>query len=30
MNHILLVLGLLKLQEMHGYQLSDLIDRRLK
>ena len=30
MDHTLLVLGLLKLQEMHGYQLSDLIDRRLK
>lgn len=29
MDHVLLVLGLLKLQEMHGYQLSDLIDRRL-
>lgn len=30
MDHILLILGLLKLQEMHGYQLSDLIDKRLK
>lgn len=30
MDHSLLVLGLLKLQDMHGYQLSDLIDRRLK
>ena len=30
MDHTLLVLGLLKLQDMHGYQLSDLIDRRLK
>ena len=30
MDHTLLVLGLLKLQEMHGYQLNDLIDRRLK
>lgn len=30
MEHTLLVLGLLKLQQMHGYQLSDLIDRRLK
>jgi DNA-binding PadR family transcriptional regulator len=30
MDHILLVLGLLKLQDMHGYQLSDLIDKRLK
>jgi DNA-binding PadR family transcriptional regulator len=30
MDHTLLVLGLLKLQEMHGYQLSDLIDRRIK
>lgn len=30
MDHTLLVLGLLKLQEMHGYQLSDLVDRRLK
>ncbi len=30
MDHHLLVLGLLKLQDMHGYQLSDLIDRRLK
>jgi DNA-binding PadR family transcriptional regulator len=30
LDHALLVLGLLKLQEMHGYQLSDLIDRRLK
>jgi DNA-binding PadR family transcriptional regulator len=29
MDHALLVLGLLKLQEMHGYQLNDLIDRRL-
>jgi DNA-binding PadR family transcriptional regulator len=29
MDHVLLVLGLLKLQEMHGYQLSDLIDKRL-
>lgn len=30
MDHTLLVLGLLKLQEMHGYQLSDLVERRLK
>ena len=30
MDHTLLVLGLLKLQDMHGYQLSDLIDRRLQ
>ncbi len=30
MDHTLLVLGLLKLQDMHGYQLGDLIDRRLK
>jgi len=30
MDHTLLILGLLKLEEMHGYQLSDLIDRRLK
>ncbi len=30
MDYTLLVLGLLKLQEMHGYQLNDLIDRRLK
>lgn len=30
MDHVLLVLGLLKLQEMHGYQLSDLIDKRLE
>lgn len=30
MDHTLLVLGLLKLQEMHGYQLSDLLERRLK
>ena len=30
MDHVLLVLGLLKLQDMHGYQLGDLIDRRLK
>lgn len=30
MQERLLVLGLLKLQEMHGYQLSDLIDKRLK
>ena len=30
MDHELLVLGLLNLQEMHGYQLSDLIDKRLK
>lgn len=30
MDHTLLILGLLKLQEMHGYQLGDLIDRRLK
>ncbi len=30
MDHTLLVLGLLKLEEMHGYQLSDLIDKRLK
>jgi DNA-binding PadR family transcriptional regulator len=30
MDHTLLVLGLLKLRDMHGYQLSDLIDRRLK
>lgn len=29
MDHTLLLLGLLSLQEMHGYQLSDLIDRRL-
>lgn len=29
MQDRLLVLGLLKLQEMHGYQLSDLIDKRL-
>ncbi len=30
MDNDLLVLGLLKLQEMHGYQLGELIDRRLK
>lgn len=30
MPHLLLVLGLLKLQAMHGYQLGDLIDKRLK
>jgi DNA-binding PadR family transcriptional regulator len=30
MDHTLLILGLLKLQEMHGYQLSDLIDKRLR
>jgi len=30
MDHLLLVLGLLKLENMHGYQLSDLIDKRLK
>jgi DNA-binding PadR family transcriptional regulator len=30
MDHVLLLLGLLKLQDMHGYQLGDLIDRRLK
>lgn len=30
MQERLLVLGLLKLQDMHGYQLSDLIDKRLK
>lgn len=29
MDHTLLVLGLLKLQRMHGYQLSELIERRL-
>lgn len=29
MQERLLVLGLLKLQDMHGYQLSDLIDKRL-
>jgi len=29
MDHTLLVLGLLKLQEMHGYHLGDLIDKRL-
>ncbi len=29
MDHSLLVLGLLKLQEMHGYHLGDLIDKRL-
>ncbi len=29
MEHALLVLGLLKLQEMHGYHLGDLIDKRL-
>jgi len=29
MDHVLLVLGLLKLREMHGYQLNDLIDHRL-
>ena len=30
MEATLLVLGLLKLQDMHGYQLGDLIDKRLK
>lgn len=30
MQDLLLVLGLLKLQAMHGYQLGDLIDKRLK
>jgi DNA-binding PadR family transcriptional regulator len=30
MDHTLLILGLLKLEEMHGYQLGDLIDKRLK
>ncbi len=30
MDNELLVLGLLKLQEMHGYQLGELIDKRLK
>jgi DNA-binding PadR family transcriptional regulator len=30
MENTLLILGLLKLQEMHGYQLSDLIDKRLR
>jgi len=29
MDAMLLVLGLLKLQDMHGYQLGDLIDKRL-
>ncbi len=29
MDHELLVLGLLKLRDMHGYQLGDLIDKRL-
>lgn len=29
MDHTLLILGLIKLQEMHGYQLGELIDRRL-
>lgn len=29
MDHELLLLGLLKLQEMHGYQLGDLVDKRL-
>ena len=29
MDNTLLVLGLLKLQEMHGYHLGDLIDKRL-
>lgn len=29
MDHELLALGLLKLQKMHGYQLSDVVDRRL-
>ena len=29
MEETLLVLGLLKLQDMHGYQLGDLIDKRL-
>ncbi len=30
MDHTLLLLGLIKLQAMHGYQLSDLLERRLK
>lgn len=29
MDHELLVLGLLKLRDMHGYQLGDLVDKRL-
>jgi len=30
MDHTLLLLGLIKLEAMHGYQLSDLLERRLK
>ena len=30
MDRRILLLGLLRMQEMHGYQLNDFIDRRMK